>query len=302
MSTSWSDRGSTRRELLEDAGAVTVAVWGAGLLGGGDAIAVAIRPGERAFLNDEELRQLRALVETFIPADEDPGAAEAQVAEAIDNLLGAFRFKPPRIYAGAPFSNRAGHPRNHFNRFLTLDRYEQRAWRLRIQGSRGKRALERNGPVKGWQATYRDGLAALTESGFADSPPPQREQTLNSDDPRVSELVAIAWPHTVELMYGAPEYGGNKDLVGWRFTKYQGDRQPKGWTRDEVEAGPVPGEGILIDRLPFDREALLKVAALGASPELVHNLIASGDGTFDALRAQLGGVLGDATEDANGGA
>jgi hypothetical protein len=289
----------TRRELLQDAGTVTVAVWGAGLLGG-EAIAVPIRPGERAFLTDEELRQLRAVVDVFIPPDEDPGAADGNVAEAIDNLLGAFRFKPPRIYAGAPFSDRAGHPKNRFARFLTLDKYEQRAWRLRIEGSRGKRALERNGPVKGWQATYREGLAALAESGFADAPPPQREQMLGSDDPRVSALVEIAWPHTLELMYGAPEYGGNRDLVGWRFTKYQGDRQPRGWTRDEVEAGPVPGESIVIDRLPFDRERLLKLAALGASPELAHNLIASGGGTLSGLREQLGGVLDHVAEDSDG--
>jgi hypothetical protein len=283
--------GSTRRELLRDAGTVTVAVWAGGLLGT-DAVAVAIQPGQRAFLTDEELRQLRALVDVFVPSDTDGGAIEGEVAEAVDNLLGAFRFKPPRIYAGAPFSDRAGHPENEFTEFLPLDRYERMAWRLRIEGSRGKPRFERNGPIAGWQTTYRDGLAALSESGFADSPRPQRERMLeDSSDPRVQALVDVAWPHTVELMYGAPEYGGNKDLLGWRFTEYQGDRQPKGWTREEIEAGPVPGETLVIGRLPLAPPELLKLAALGGSPELMHNLLASSGGSFERLRQQLVGVL-----------
>ena len=291
--------GSTRRELLRDAGTVTVAVWAGGLLGT-DAVAVAIRPGERAFLTDEELRQLRALVDVFIPTDTDGGAIEGQVAEAIDNLLGAFRFKPPRIYAGAPFSDRAGHPKNQFTRFLPLDRYERMAWRLRIEGSRGKPQLERNGPIAGWQAVYREGLAALAESGFADQPRPQRERMLeDSSDPRVNGLVDIAWPHALELMYGAPEYGGNQDLLGWRFTEYQGDRQPQGWTREEVEAGPVPGETLVIGRLPIPPAELLKLAALGGSPELMHNLLASSEGSFKRMRQQLHGVL-DSAEDVLG--
>ena len=31
--------------------------------------------------------------------------------------------------------------------------------------------------------------------------------------------------------YGAPEYGGNRDVAGWRAIRYAGDVQPRGWTR-----------------------------------------------------------------------
>ena len=35
-------------------------------------------------------------------------------------------------------------------------------------------------------------------------------------------------------MYSAPEYGGNKDEIGWRAVHYDGDTLPDGWTDDEV--------------------------------------------------------------------
>jgi hypothetical protein len=35
-------------------------------------------------------------------------------------------------------------------------------------------------------------------------------------------------------MYGPPEYGGNRDLVGWQSIGFEGDVQPRGWTDAEV--------------------------------------------------------------------
>ena len=37
-------------------------------------------------------------------------------------------------------------------------------------------------------------------------------------------------------MYGAPEYGGNRDLVGWRYIDFEGDVQPRGYTDEEVSS------------------------------------------------------------------
>ena len=34
-------------------------------------------------------------------------------------------------------------------------------------------------------------------------------------------------------MYGAPEYGGNRDGIGWS-TIGRGDVQPRGWSHAEV--------------------------------------------------------------------
>ncbi len=35
-------------------------------------------------------------------------------------------------------------------------------------------------------------------------------------------------------MYGAPEYLGNRDTVGWRYIDFAGDVQPRGYTDEEV--------------------------------------------------------------------
>jgi hypothetical protein len=35
-------------------------------------------------------------------------------------------------------------------------------------------------------------------------------------------------------MYGAPEYGGNRDGIGWAYIAYEGDVQPRGYSDDEV--------------------------------------------------------------------
>ncbi|HYH59951.1 MAG TPA: gluconate 2-dehydrogenase subunit 3 family protein [Thermoleophilaceae bacterium] len=289
------DRGVTRRVVLRDGTALTLAVLAAGAAGPfGGGVAVAVTPGRAQFLTQPELNTLRGLVDVFIPGkplDTDHGALAAGCAEAIDALLGAFRTKPPRIFAGAPFSDRAGSPVNHFEDFLTLDKYERRGWRLRIEGSRGRKSLEFNGPVVGWQQIYREGLAALDEAAgdrrFADLTLAERDLLVrqNSDGP-AGDLIDVAWPHTYQFMYGAPEYGGNRSLVGWGYTRWDGDVHPRGYTRAEVEE-PLPEQEHLSPGEEALLAELLPLAPL-ASPEFAHNVVASSGGSQRALRAQLG--------------
>jgi hypothetical protein len=283
-------QGLTRRTLLRDGSLATIAVFAAGPVSGLGEVAVAFARSGTAFLAEAELVTLRALVDRFIPGppeDPDPGAVEAGCAEAIDALLGAFAVEPPRIYAGAPFSDRAGSRVNHFEEFLRLDDYEEKAWRLRIEGSRGRAELEFNGPVAGWQRVYRDGLAALdaTAGGsFAGLPGPARDLILrDSGDEAIAELLDVAWPHTWQLMYGAPEYGANRELVSWRYTNYAGDVQPRGWTREQIEQ-PGGGPTTRLEDAPIPFERLAAIAALGASPEHVHGLIVRSGGTMSGLR------------------
>jgi hypothetical protein len=240
------------------------------------------------FLTEAELRTLRAVVARFVPGppgDADPGALEAGCAEGIDALLAAFTVDPPLVYAGAPFSDRGGAPRNDFADFRPLDPYEELAWRLRIEGSRGRPELERNGPVTGLQAVYREGLAALdavsAPATFADLPAPAQDLALRSDDPAVEALVDVGFPQTLELLYGPPEYGGNRDLVGWSYTTYDGDVQPRGYTRAEIETHS-PRDGTAAP-LPLPMEQLVALAPL-ATHETASGLLAAGDGSLRALR------------------
>jgi Gluconate 2-dehydrogenase subunit 3 len=290
--------GLTRRAMLRDGSLVTLAILAAGPASALGDVAVRVRSGAPTFLTASELETLRALVDRFIPGrpeDSDDGALAAGCAEAIDALLGAFEVDPPRIYAGAPFSDRAGSSVNHFEKFLSLDRYERRAWRLRIQGSRGKRELEFNGPVKGWQATYREGLAALDRAAggsFAALPGPARDLVLrNSDDGTVAELLDVGWPHTYQFMYGAPEYGGNRNLIGWNYTNYAGDVQPRGWTREQIEQpDPASPRSAPLESAGTPLERLIAIAPL-ASPEFAYGIVARSGGTVSGLRRELAPII-----------
>jgi hypothetical protein len=181
------------------------------------------------FFSDDEYAIVDAACECLIPADDDPGAREARVVDYIDGLLGAFAFDPPRIWAGGPFSGRHGGEAG-FTRFHRLSALDELAWRTRIEGSVGRAEREFNGPVVGLQERYRAGLAALGPD-FASLPADEQAARLRA----APEFTSLLYEHACEGMYGAPEYGGNQGLVGWRYIGYAGDVQPRGYTDAEVE-------------------------------------------------------------------
>jgi hypothetical protein len=181
------------------------------------------------FLSADEHAVVGAAADVLIPPlDEHPGAAALGAAAYIDTLLGAFTFDPPRIWAGGPFSGRAGGAAS-FERFLPLGRKEELAWRTRIEGSRGIPEREFNGPVVGWQEQYRVGIAALG-TDFLDVSAADREARLRS----TPDFARLLYVHACEGCYGAPEYGGNRDLRGWTAIQFEGDVQPRGYTDEEV--------------------------------------------------------------------
>ena len=184
-----------------------------------------------AFFSADEYRVIEAACARLIPADDDPGALEAGVADYLDGFLGAFSFDPPRIWAGGPFSGRHGGEAG-FGQFVPLTRLDELAWRTRIEGSLGRPEREFNGPVVGLQERYRDGLAALGPD-FADAGPEEQTARLKANP----AFTALLYDHVCEGMYGAPEYGGNRDLAGWRYIDFEGDVQPRGYTDEEV-SGP----------------------------------------------------------------
>ena len=203
------------------------------------------------FLDAHELDTLRALADRLIPGqpeDSTPGALQAGVPAAIDLLLGAFEVTPPMIHAGGPYSGRAG---GHARRLRRISwpstPRPSSGWRIRLEGSRGLREREFAGPVTGLQEIYRSGLAYLdqlarTRHGvdFAAASAAQRDALISdTNDARLQAFLAPALANTLEAMYGPPEYGGNRGLVGWSSNGWRGDSQPQGWSTARV-TGPDP--------------------------------------------------------------
>ena len=181
------------------------------------------------FLTEHEHDVVRQLADRLLPPhDEFPGAGAAGAADYVDRILGAFTSDPPAIWAGGPYSGRHGGDAG-FDEHLPLSRLEELAWRLRIEGSQSIAEREFNGPVAGWQQEYRDGIAALG-TDFVALPADEQDARLES----VPEFKQLLYEHACEGAYGAPEYGGNRDLGGWRAIGFPGDVQPRGYTDDEV--------------------------------------------------------------------
>jgi hypothetical protein len=171
------------------------------------------------WLTEAERASLQAVHARLIPAgidpESEPGAAEAGVVDYVDGLLDAFAVDPPRIFAGGPASGRfGGEPA--YAQFLPLTRLQEIAWRQRIDE---------------WQRTYRSGLVALG-ADFADVAHEEQDARIAAYE----EFAEVAYAHACEGFYAAPEYGGNRDLAGWRAANWAGDVAPRGWTAQEVTA------------------------------------------------------------------
>jgi hypothetical protein len=93
----------------------------------------------------------------------------------------------------------------------------------------GPTSGEFNGPVVGLQERYREGLDALG-ADFTEVDGREQRRRLREDE----DFCALLWEHCCEGMYGAPEYGGNRNTVGWEYIDYEGDVQPRGYSDAEV--------------------------------------------------------------------
>lgn len=181
---------------------------------------------------------LSALMDALIPGDaRAAGAAEAHAAWYLDQLLGAFRVDPPRIYAGGPYSGRHGGHAS-FAQFQRLTRVESLRWRTYLEGSRGLPEREWNGPVAGLVEQYETGLDAIeaatqraAQRRFTAASRATRRSILQSAD---TAFVQMAYVHAVEGTYGDPVYGGNFESRGWTAIGYEGDRQPVGYTARQM--------------------------------------------------------------------
>jgi len=182
------------------------------------------------WFDDHQLAVLAAAMDRVIPDDGvSPGAGGCGAADYVDVLLGAFSFDPPRIFAGGPFSGRAGGEAG-FEEWLELGPMEELAWRIRIEGTRGIAEREFNGAVVGLQEQYAAGLPALGDD-FAGLDADEQDRRLAE----IPMFRALLFGHACEAHYGDPVYGGNRGGAAWSAIGFEGDVQPRGYTDDEVQ-------------------------------------------------------------------
>jgi len=154
-----------------------------------------------------------------------PGAREAKVTRYIDRMLGALTSEPPSIFAGGPFSDRAGWRVDDMARFLHLTPAQVKGWAERLSALR---------------AQYREGVETLDKLAGGDFArlSGDRMDDILAQDP--DGFMTLLFSHAIEGMYSVPEYGGNADLVGWREISWVGDRQPRGFTDAQVTLSDGP--------------------------------------------------------------
>lgn len=131
------------------------------------------------FLTEAEARTLEAWAECLIPADQDPGARDADVVRYIDTQLTGF-FKRDRMkYRGALEAMEIDAKRTHGRGFTELGMAEQTTLLENIEAGRGEKEVWGQDGGKG---------------AF--------EMVLN---------------HTLQGFYGNPRHGGNRNYASWKM-------------------------------------------------------------------------------------
>jgi len=188
----------------------------------------------RSFLvfDPHEAKVVEEATARLIPGPHDdpeeaghPGAREANVTRYIDTMLGALMVEPPKVFAGGPFSARAGSRVDDMAKFLHLTPAQVSGWTQRLTGLREQ---------------YRQGIKSLDKIAGGDftSLRPDKMDAILAQDP--DGFMTLLFGHAIEGMYSVPEYGGNAGLVGWRDIAWVGDRQPTGFTDAQVTLSDGP--------------------------------------------------------------
>jgi gluconate 2-dehydrogenase gamma chain len=208
------------------------------------------------FFTPHQADVVREATARLIPGPQDDpleaghaGAREANVVRYIDVLLAAFAHRTPHIHAGGPWSDRSGGDEDYMATFVPLSKFQEASWRKRITGL---------------QTTYRKGIKALDAAAggnFAAASANAQDSALNAD----AEFRDVLFVHAIEGFLSVPEYGGNRDLVGWKEISFKGDTQPRGYTAAEIGESdgldPVVPDALLLNVMAHFEVAATQIAA-----------------------------------------
>lgn len=156
------------------------------------------------------------------------------------------------------------YPPNAFRLFAPMNRLQALSWKVRILGPQAVPEVADNPllaqlPDVDLRQRYRAGLAqleSLAQSRFGAAFPAlaatQQRQVLTQANRLFVELLNR---HVIEGVLCMPEYGGNRDRLGWQLAGYDGDSQPLGYALydpsapgsyrerpDKPNSGPNPDE------------------------------------------------------------
>jgi gluconate 2-dehydrogenase gamma chain len=240
-------------------GAIPVAVASAAVLGTEGCTSSSSSPAARTllFFTAHQAAVVTDATARIAPGPSDdpaeaghPGAREADVTGYIDAMLGALGAlddsvsnspvsdsTAPLIFAGGPWSSRHTSGPDLMARFVPLDPVARIAWQRRLRG---------------WQQQYRQGIATLDKLAGGDfTKASHAEQDKILAGSQAGAFTSLLFEHTIEGLYSPPEYGGNRDLAGWKDISFPGDIQPRGYTPDEVSrsdgSDPVDNTGVVAD-------------------------------------------------------
>jgi hypothetical protein len=144
------------------------------------------------------------------------------------------------------------YPPNAFRQFLPMNRLQTLSWKVRLLGPPAVPEVAENEALAAFVAElpevdlrnrYRRELAEIEaasqrppyEKRFVDLTREQQHEVLRQADPRFIDLLTR---HVIQGTLCAPEYGGNRDRLGWQLAGFDGDSQPLGY---EIYDESVPG-------------------------------------------------------------
>lgn len=213
----------TRRELLTGGAFVVGGVVGAGITlgatsGGGTETTKTVAAGQKLplrALSEPEADAITAMAERIFPRDASgPGATDAGVVTYIDGQLAGGWGNGERLYMQGPFHEPedSGHgyqlpltPRQVYRRALAkIDDYCHKHY---------------------------------NDTGFSDLKPAQQDEVLTAlEGGKVdlglargkhgftsADFFAMLLDNVTEGLFADPMYGGNRDMVGWKWVGFPGD-------------------------------------------------------------------------------
>jgi hypothetical protein len=243
-----------RRELVQWIGAVTAArVLPGCSSSSAPATMTGPKPPAPSFLSTKQQDALAALADYFVPPDHDPGGSALGVVPYVEQLMTALDGTAAKVFAGGPYSGRQpyanpdGTPSTHFppdsfTTFVPLDRYRLAAWQLRLKGSDNVPGGGVNdavlGKTIGWQtqvtAALDAAIAGIKISLDTSTPAADVKVAFESMPAAAKELITEL---VIEGCWSSPEYGGNKNLGGFKFANFEGDSQPLGYSLYDETTG-----------------------------------------------------------------